>query len=111
MHDDVETRHLVEHRLERPRAFGARDLDPILRPVGEPLLGSRQAVEVAGGQADRAQELAHGVDHASATSTGGAPRTTHAVSRACRSVVNTISFARAKLSSSVGTGPTGCPSA
>ena len=48
---------------------------------------------------------------ATATSTGGAPGTTAAASRAWRSVVRTISFARAKLSSSVGTGPTRCPSA
>ena len=41
----------------------------------------------------------------------GAPGTTASVSRACRRVVLTISFARAKLSSSVGTGPTARPSA
>ena len=39
------------------------------------------------------------------------PRTTSAVSRACSSVVRTISFARAKLSSTVGTGATARPSA
>src|SRR5262249_14131358 len=49
--------------------------------------------------------------HASSSSTGSAPGTTSAVSRACRRVVRTMSFARAKLSSSVGTGPTACPSA
>ena len=45
------------------------------------------------------------------SSTGPAPGTTAAASRAWRSVVRTISFARAKLSSIVGTGPTSCPSA
>src|SRR6266508_748583 len=49
--------------------------------------------------------------HASSSSTGAAPGTTSAVSRACRSVVRTISLARAKLSSVVGTGPTARPSA
>ena len=48
---------------------------------------------------------------ASSSSTGAAPGSTACVSRACSSVVLTISFARAKLSSSVGTGPTRSPSA
>ncbi len=50
-------------------------------------------------------------DQEGATSTAGAPRTTAAVSRACSSVVCTISFARAKLSIPVGTGPIALPSA
>src|SRR3990172_7594421 len=48
---------------------------------------------------------------ASSSSTGSAPGRTAWISRACRSVVRTMSLARAKLSSSVGTGPTRCPSA
>ncbi len=49
--------------------------------------------------------------HASSSSTGSAPGVTSAVSRACSRVVRTISLARAKLSSVVGTGPTACPRA
>jgi Ribosomal RNA adenine dimethylase len=47
----------------------------------------------------------------SSNSTGAAPGTASAVSRAWSSVVRTISFARAKLSSVVGTGPTVRPRA
>ena len=43
------------------------------------------------------------------SSTGSAPGTIACVSRACSSVVRTMSFARAKLSSCVGTGPTRLP--
>ena len=60
------------------------------------------------------EQLAARVDEtgtASSSSTGAAPGCTACVSRAWRSVVFTISFARAKLSSSVGTGPTRWPSA
>src|SRR5207253_10524629 len=60
----------------------------------------------------RREERTGEVDlHASSSSIGAAPGTTSAVSRACSSVVRTISFARAKLSSVVGTGPTARPSA
>ena len=48
---------------------------------------------------------------ASSSSTGACARLHRGVSRAWRSVVFTMSFARAKLSSSVGTGPTRRPSA
>src|SRR5690242_14541064 len=69
--------------------------------VDEPALGRRE---------DRAGEVdLHA--RSSSSSTGAAPGTAAAVSCACSSVVRTISFARAKLSSSVGTGPTGRPSA
>ena len=48
---------------------------------------------------------------ATSSSSGSAPGSIACVSRACSSVVRTMSFARAKLSSCVGTGPTRLPSA
>src|SRR5579864_8375289 len=112
MQAHVEPFGLVAHGVEGARSLGGRNLDAVLRAVGEALLRVGGVVQVSAREADRAEEVARPLQgHASATSTAGAPGTIAAVSRACSSVVVTISFARAKLSSSVGTGPTGCPSA
>ena len=55
---DVEPRRLLEHCLEAARALGARDLDPVLRAVGEALRRVGQLVQVARRQVDRAEEVA-----------------------------------------------------
>src|ERR1700747_2614840 len=105
MDANVEPVGLVEHGLERARPLGARDLDAVLRAVGEALPGGGEVVQVSTGEADRPEEVArplHG--HASATSIAGASGTIAAVSRACSSAVGTISFARAQFASSVGHG-------
>ena len=64
-----------------------------------------------GGQAAGVAPLRDRTRSASSSSTGAAPGTIACVSRAWSSVVRTMSFARAKLSSCVGTGPTRLPSA
>ena len=46
VHADVEPLGLLEHGLEAPRPFRARDLHPVLRSVGEPLVGGRVLVQV-----------------------------------------------------------------
>src|SRR4051812_9487459 len=53
---DVEALRLREHGLETARPLGRRDLDPVLRAVGEPLRGLRQLVQVATREADAGEE-------------------------------------------------------
>ena len=65
-----------------------------------------------GGRPGRlAQELGHRRQGAGLARPARRRASTSAVSRACSSVVRTISFARAKLSITVGTGATARPSA
>ena len=58
MDTDVEPFRLVEYGLERAWAFGARNLDAILRAVRKALVRGRQLVQIPAGQADRLEELA-----------------------------------------------------
>ena len=50
MDGDVQAPRLLEHRLQAAWAFGARDLDPVLRAVGKALRGRRELVQVPPGR-------------------------------------------------------------
>jgi hypothetical protein len=49
VHGNVASFRLVEEGVEAARPLDARDLDPVVRAVGEALLGGRELVQVGGG--------------------------------------------------------------
>src|SRR4030081_2651368 len=55
----IEPIGFLEDRLQAARALGRRDLDSVLRAVRESFLRVRQVVQVALGQAGRAEERAN----------------------------------------------------
>jgi galactonate dehydratase len=87
VHGHLATRGFVEDGLEGPRAFRARDLDPERRPVGEPLRGVRQGVQISRGQTDRLKEGTRGSHGASSLGTISS-RSTVRISRVTTSVVD-----------------------
>src|SRR5439155_3545961 len=83
---DIEPIRLLEHGVEAARPLRARDLDPVLRAVREALVRVGQLVQVAGREADRAEEVARR-GHAAAN-----------LSRAVREKPSVISPARIRSS-------------
>jgi hypothetical protein len=57
VHADVEPGGFLEHGVEAARPLGARDLDAVLRAVGEPLGRVGQRAQIARRQADRREEV------------------------------------------------------
>jgi hypothetical protein len=48
MDSDVESFGFLDDGLQTPRALGARNLDPIVRPIIETLVRGREGMQVAG---------------------------------------------------------------